>query len=341
MSAEQSFLFNNMPTPPALLAASIAENNVAGEAVTSLLSDDLDLVSGDSITFSLVAGDGDDDNAKFLISGDQLIALESFNFEQKDQYAIRVRVVDTLGAFSEVPLVVNVIDVNDVPTAITLSSTNVPNAPGILVAHLQTADEDSSQTHTYAIVDDPSGVFELRDNELRIARSVLLDFESASQHSVTLSSTDSGPGALSIIESFLIDLIDINEVGVTLIDDVNEYTYDASPAFLTELDGLLYFRASDSRNIFGGYNGLWVYDPAIGNSRLVAQVSNPEHLTVASGRLYMSGYYQGTRGLVEFDPQTQMKTVYPNLEMRVRLRVRRETLLRRSKSDPRLRAGDL
>jgi Leucine-rich repeat (LRR) protein len=83
---------NNAPTDLALSPASIAENNAVNAVVGTFTTTDPD--AGDSHTYSLVSGAGDADNAAFTISGDQLRANISFDFEVKNSYSICVRTTD-------------------------------------------------------------------------------------------------------------------------------------------------------------------------------------------------------------------------------------------------------
>jgi hypothetical protein len=83
---------NAAPTDITLSPTSIAENNTVNAVVGTFTTTDPD--AGDSHTYSLVSGAGDADNASFTISGDQLRANISFDFELKNSYSIRVRTTD-------------------------------------------------------------------------------------------------------------------------------------------------------------------------------------------------------------------------------------------------------
>ena len=58
----------------------------------------------------LVSGEGDTDNSRFKIEGNQLIALESFDFEKQDSYSIRLSMETPEGLTIEAAIQVNVID---------------------------------------------------------------------------------------------------------------------------------------------------------------------------------------------------------------------------------------
>ncbi len=71
---------------------------------------------GDSGTFSLVSGDGDDDNGSFRIqSGTFLVVNGVIDYETKPAMKIRVRGTDPGGLFTERSYTINVVDENEAP----------------------------------------------------------------------------------------------------------------------------------------------------------------------------------------------------------------------------------
>jgi hypothetical protein len=104
---------NRAPTDISLSSTSIAENAGANATVGTLSTTDPD--SGNTFTYSLVAGTGDTDNAAFNISGALLRATNSFNFETKSSYSIRIRSTDQDGLFTEKTFTISVTDVPEVP----------------------------------------------------------------------------------------------------------------------------------------------------------------------------------------------------------------------------------
>jgi VCBS repeat-containing protein len=98
----------------------------------------IDPDSGDTFTYALVSGDGDADNASFEIVDQWLMALETFDFETKNSYSIRVRAEDAGGLAVEKILTVAVTDVNEAPVAadddytVAEGGTLAEAAPGVL-----------------------------------------------------------------------------------------------------------------------------------------------------------------------------------------------------------------
>lgn len=101
------------PTAITPAVSSIYEGNMAGATIASLMATDPDTC--DKFTFTLVAGVGDIDNGAFSITGNQLSINGSANYEAKPFYNIRVRVTDFGGLIFELPLTVNVVNVNEPP----------------------------------------------------------------------------------------------------------------------------------------------------------------------------------------------------------------------------------
>jgi hypothetical protein len=122
---------NAAPTDIALSSSTVAENESSGTAVGTLSTTDTD--AGDSHTYALVAGTGDADNASFAIVGDELRTAESFDFETKSSYLIRVRTSDSGSETYEETFAITINDVieNDVYLQGTSGDDNVNIWPGM------------------------------------------------------------------------------------------------------------------------------------------------------------------------------------------------------------------
>ncbi|MDH5731811.1 MAG: cadherin repeat domain-containing protein, partial [Gammaproteobacteria bacterium] len=66
-------------------------------------------------TYTLVAGEGDTDNNAFSISGNSLQSALVFNYEEKNNYSIRVRVTDHTNLWFEKIFQIDVTDVDEIP----------------------------------------------------------------------------------------------------------------------------------------------------------------------------------------------------------------------------------
>lgn len=101
------------PTGIRLAGNTVKENQPVGAKVGELSGVDSDI--GDTFAFKLVAGDGGVDNDSFKISGNQLLASKSFDFEAKSIYSIRVDVVDSQGHHFQKAFQIKIVNVNEGP----------------------------------------------------------------------------------------------------------------------------------------------------------------------------------------------------------------------------------
>jgi VCBS repeat-containing protein len=209
---------NDPPTDLALSKSSLKENEPAGTTVGTFSTTDPDV--GDIFTYSLVAGEGSTDNGSFEISGNQLKAKESFNFEAKSSYSIRVRSTDSGGESVEKKLTITVENVNDPPTNLALSKSEInENEPaGTEVGSFSTTDEDVGDTFTYSLVagegSTDNGSFEISGNKLKAKES--FNFEAKSSYSIRVRTTDSGGKTFE--KKLTITIINVNDPPKTVAD---------------------------------------------------------------------------------------------------------------------------
>ncbi|MEH2058174.1 MAG: putative Ig domain-containing protein [Nostoc sp.] len=97
------------------------------------------------------------------------------------------------------------------PTAINLAGNTVAenSSTGIVIGQLTSTDPDPGDTHTYTLEDNAGGRFRIVGNQLQVADGTLLNFESSTQHSVTITSTDAN--GLSLTKVFAIAVTNVNE----------------------------------------------------------------------------------------------------------------------------------
>lgn len=185
---------NDDPSTIDLDHAEVTENADSGETVGALTATDED--ANDTHTFSLVAGDGDTDNASFTITDGVIKAAESFNFEEKNEYSILVRADDGQGGILDQQVTINVTNANDDPTDIGLSETVVSHGAeaGAEVGTFSTTDEDTEDTYTYTLVSgtgsDDNASFTISEDQLLANAS--FDFNTQSEYMIRVRSTDTG-----------------------------------------------------------------------------------------------------------------------------------------------------
>lgn len=189
----------------------INENRSIGTTVGILSTVDPD--STDTFTYQLVSGTGGSNNSSFVIVGNELRTTNTFDFEIKNTYSIRVRSTDSGGDVIEKPMTIIVSDINEAPVAINLSSQSVDeNVPvGTTVAVLSADDPDSGDTFTYSLVggigSNDNAQFQIAGNTLRTASSI--NFEAKSQYLIRIRATDAA--GLTRETPFVISAINVNE----------------------------------------------------------------------------------------------------------------------------------
>lgn len=119
---------NRPPTALALSYSTVAENVTVGTVVGTLTAADPD--AGDTAVFSLVAGDDAAGNAAFTVNGNQLRLAISPDFEARRGYLIRVRATDSGGLYREQLFIVDVADVNESPTRLSIAGLDAVKAEG-------------------------------------------------------------------------------------------------------------------------------------------------------------------------------------------------------------------
>ena len=132
--------------------------------------------SEDIFSYKLISGTGDTDNSSFAIdsASGTVTTSETFDFESRSQYSIRVESKDAGGNKFTKAISITVADRQDAPTAITTdpeSGTIREGLPaGTLVTTLSTVDPDSGDTFEYSLV---SGAGDTNNSLFRIAGNQL------------------------------------------------------------------------------------------------------------------------------------------------------------------------
>ena len=150
---------------------------------------------------------------------------------------------------------VTVTAVNDAPTDLALSANTVVEnaANGTVVGTVSGTDPDSGDTKTYSLTDAAGGRFAISSStgEITVADGTLLDYESATSHSVTVRVTDSG--GLTYDETFAITVTNVNDAPTitNLSGDSLSYT-EGDGAVVIEQGGNALVADVDSTNLDTG-----------------------------------------------------------------------------------------
>jgi hypothetical protein len=204
----------NPPSPsnsaPTIITTSPITVEEGNNSVVFTASD----TDGNNLTWSLVSGSGDTDNASFTMGPTGILTINSgnFNFENKQSYSVRVNVndgtVDVSGSFT-----ITITNVNEIPTDISLSASSIAenNSTNAIIGTLSTTDPDSSNTFTYTLVsgsgDTDNASFNINANQLRA--SIVFNYENKSSYSIRIRSTDQG--GLFYEKQFTITITNVDE----------------------------------------------------------------------------------------------------------------------------------
>ncbi|NLU37552.1 MAG: T9SS type B sorting domain-containing protein [Bacteroidales bacterium] len=198
---------------------SVEENQSIGTIVGSFNAVDNDL--GDLHFFSLVNGEGSEDNNCFFLAANQLHTSLAFDYEEKSMYHIRIKCIDRAGLIFEKPFLIEIRDVPELlPNNIELSHNTVDEflPSGILIGTFSAFDDEVEITEPmeYQLNDNPDtdfASFYIVNNELHSLQS----FNRLEKSSYTISVTCVNQNDYSYEESFTID---VNKSGETLPADI-------------------------------------------------------------------------------------------------------------------------
>lgn len=232
---------NSAPTDITLDNRSLAENTNTSSAVLVGKLAAVDADSGDTHTFALVSGAGSADNAAFQISGAQLElrAGTALDHETKPQLQVRVAATDQGGLSTEKAFIIDITNVNEAPTDITLDNRslaeNTNTTSAVLVGNLAAADPDSGDSHIFALVAGTgaadNAAFQINGARLELRAGTALDHETKPQWQIRLAATDQG--GLSTEKAFTIDITDVNEAPTVSRPVARQYAVTGEPFQLT------------------------------------------------------------------------------------------------------------
>jgi len=204
------------PTDISLSATAIAENLPSGTVLGTLTTIDVD--SGDAFVYTLVAGDGDLDNSVFQIVGNALQTADSFNFEAKRSYSVRIRSTDAGGLFTEKSFTITVTDANEAPTSLSVANTtaslpeNTPTASRIKLADIVVAD-DGLGTNSLSLSGADAESFEIGGLALYLKAAAVLNYEAKDSYTVTVSVADTSlDGFIPLSTDFTLAITTVNEI---------------------------------------------------------------------------------------------------------------------------------
>jgi hypothetical protein len=209
---------NQPPIGLTLSSSGIQENSAAGSVVGTLSATDPN--TGSNFIYTLVAGNGinDANNSHVEIVGDQIKVKSgaSIDYETNPLLNLNIQVTDNGGLTYTKAVTANVLNVNEAPTDVLLTSSGIPeNSPArTIIGTLSATDPDASSTFTYALAagngsnDADNTLVEIVGNEVRVKPDTVIDYETNPVLNLNIQVTDnSGLSLAKAFETFVLDPI--------------------------------------------------------------------------------------------------------------------------------------
>jgi gliding motility-associated-like protein len=206
---------NHAPTDIAISTNTVSENSTIGTLIANLSATDQD--PGTSFNYTLTSGQPE--NNQFSITGNQLLVNANYDFETDPIKLIEIKVDDNGGCEFIKTFTINVIDVNDPPTALTLTTIVVfdHQQAGSYTGQFFTTDQDANDVHTYSLVvgtgDTHNAEFFIQNDTLYVTNEV--DFNVHPEFYIRVRSTDLG--GLFIEETFTITVSNVNDAPTDIL----------------------------------------------------------------------------------------------------------------------------
>ncbi|WP_119303159.1 DUF4114 domain-containing protein [Dongia deserti] len=214
---------NEKQTAMALSSATVTEND-KGAIIGTLNVSDPD--AGDVQSFKV------SDNRFEVVDGQlKLKDGVSLNYESAANVKVKVTATDTGGNQISKTFTINVQDVNEAQTKMTLSGTKVSeNAAGAVIGTLKVTDPDKGDTQTFSVSDDR---FEVVSGQLKLKDGISLNFEEAKSLKVSVTATDTA--GHDITKTFTIGVGNVNEAQTGMTLSASKVTENAAGALIGTL----------------------------------------------------------------------------------------------------------
>ena len=194
----------------------VTENTSEGTTLAVLNTDDID--PADSHTYTLI----NDENLPFTLTDATLKTSGILNFEDSSSYEITIRTDDGSdnGTYDST-FTITILDQNEPPTAILLLNTmdepvssieeNQPIAS--VVGRLSSVDDDTNDTHTYALSGADTSNFNIVENGemFELQTTQLFNHEDDSSYMITITTTEAKENGLTYDSTFTIQVVNVNE----------------------------------------------------------------------------------------------------------------------------------
>ncbi len=210
-------------------ANQVAENATNGSTV-GITANAVDADgSNNTVTYTL----SDNAGGRFTINATTGVVTVAngtlLNFEAATSHSITVLATSSDGSTSSQSFTININDVNefavgavsDINAASNTVAENAANGTAVGITARATDADSSNNTVTYTLSNDAGGRFTIDASTgvVTVTNGSLLDFETATSHSITVLATSSDGSTSS--QAFTINITDVNESPVGAVSDIN------------------------------------------------------------------------------------------------------------------------
>ncbi|XP_043845132.1 protocadherin beta-2-like [Dromiciops gliroides] len=196
----------------------IPENSSIGSKVVTVSATDLDAGNYGEISYTFLYP-SENIRKTFYLKEElgELYLREKLDFESTQSYIINIQATDGGGLSAECTVIVQVIDLNDNPPELTISSLTSPipeNSPETVVAVFRVSDLDSGENGKMvcSIHDDlPFALKPSVENFYTLVTEEALDRESRAEYNITITVTDLGSPRLKSEHNITVLISDVND----------------------------------------------------------------------------------------------------------------------------------
>ena len=195
---------NDAPSSVKLSNAALPEN-AEGAVIGAVTTTDLD--TDDTHTYTV-----SDDRFEVVNGQLKLKTGQSLNHESEGAIELNITSRDQGGLTTQQAFTLSITDINEAPTAVSLSNTAVAeNAEGAVIGTVTATDPDPDDTHTYTVSDDS---FEVVNGQLKLKAGQSLNYEVGSTIDLVITATDGD--SLSKTEQFTLTVENLNEAPIAI-----------------------------------------------------------------------------------------------------------------------------
>ncbi|XP_046955704.1 protocadherin beta-3 [Lynx rufus] len=201
-----------------LYEVQILENSPLNSVVVTVSATDLDTGNFGTVSYAFFHASEEIRKAFQLnpITGD-IQLVKYLNFEEMNTYELDIEAKDGGGLSGKTTVIVQVVDVNDNPPELTLSSITSPipeNSPETVVAVFSVSDLDSGENGRVMCSIEDSLPFILKpsvENFYTLLTNTPLDRETKSEYNITITVTDFGTPRLKTQHNITVTVSDVND----------------------------------------------------------------------------------------------------------------------------------